>query len=206
MPDNPPLFSAVFVCTGNRFRSPLAAALLGRIAQGLPVVTASYGTLDVEGLPALPEVVALAAEADIDLSSHRARPLASATLSDVDLLIGFEEAHVRAAVVDARAPRERSFTLRHLLRLVHEFPQPEHPDAHAVLTSANELRTSVRSNLSDDIRDPLGAPEKVQRQIATEIRAATLELGAVLFGVRDVALPQLAVPPKRSKLARLRFR
>ena len=72
MPDNPPLFSAVFVCTGNRFRSPLAAALLGRIAQGLPVVTASYGTLDVEGLPALPEVVALAAEADLELHGGEA--------------------------------------------------------------------------------------------------------------------------------------
>ena len=36
-----------FVCTGNRFRSPLAAALLESEAEGLPVEIASLGTLDL---------------------------------------------------------------------------------------------------------------------------------------------------------------
>ena len=206
MPETPPPFSVVFVCTGNRFRSPLAAALIEHLTRDLPVVTASYGAVDVEGLPALPEAVALAGEAGIDLSSHRARTLASANLSNVDLLIGFEETHVRTAVVDAGAPRERSFTLRHLLRLLHELPASEERDARTVIARADELRAIVPTKLSDDMRDPLGAPRKVQRELAAEIRAGALELAARVFGVRSAHLPTLDAPPKRSRLARLRFR
>jgi hypothetical protein len=53
-------FEVVFVCTGNRFRSPLAAALFGRATAGLPVSVSSRGTLD----EMLRTFVAGAAEAD----------------------------------------------------------------------------------------------------------------------------------------------
>ena len=208
--DSSSSFSAVFACTGNRFRSPLAAALVRRLVEGLRVTTESFGTLELEGLPALPEAIALADELGVDLGSHRARPLTRASLSDVDLMLGFEDAHVRGAVVDARAPRERSFTLRHFLRLLDELRDSDEHEpvarARTAIARANELRASVPSTPADDMRDPLGAPPKVQREIAAEIREQSLELASALFGVRDASLPPLEPPPKRSRLARLRFR
>jgi len=50
-------FRIDFVCTGNRFRSPLAAELLRRAIGGLPVEVASVGTLDLGPLSALPEAM-----------------------------------------------------------------------------------------------------------------------------------------------------
>src|SRR5581483_5665812 len=48
-----------FVCTGNRARSPLAEALLRRQTEGLPVEVGSFGVLDAEGWPPLPEAAAV---------------------------------------------------------------------------------------------------------------------------------------------------
>src|SRR5438128_7342059 len=112
------MFSITFVCTGNRFRSPLAEAFVHRLTLGLPVTADSYGTLSLEDAPPLPEAVELALSCGISLSDHRTRYLNKASLQDVDLLLGFEPAHVHQAVVDARAPRERSFTVRDFVALL----------------------------------------------------------------------------------------
>jgi len=111
-------FSIVFLCTGNRFRSPLAEAFVRRLTVGLPVTTQSFGTLELEGAPALPEALELGLQCGLDLSSHRTRHLGHASLDQVDLVLGFEETHVRGAVVDAKAPRRRAFTLREIARLL----------------------------------------------------------------------------------------
>ena len=67
--------SVAFVCTGNRFRSPIAEALFVRDTEGLPVRTESLGTLDLGPRPAVPEAVALAETMGLDLSGHLARSL-----------------------------------------------------------------------------------------------------------------------------------
>lgn len=197
-----PTFSLVFVCTGNRFRSPLAAALVARLVEGEPITTESFGTLDVEGLPALPEAVELGRAMGIDLSPHRARPVLRANLRNVDLLLGFEDAHVRESVVDAGAPRERAFTLRHFMRLLHEVSPsddaaPAVERARELVARADAVRATQRSTLADNMRDPLGAPAKVQHEIAAEIRDSCLELAARLFNVRGRTLPTLQAPSRR---------
>jgi len=67
----------LFVCTGNTCRSPLAAALWRRAARarGLDVDAVSAGVSAREDVPASPEAVAVAREAGLDLSAHRARLL-----------------------------------------------------------------------------------------------------------------------------------
>ena len=63
-------FSIVFVCTGNRFRSPLAEAFVRRLTLGLSVDSESFGVLDLEESPALPEAIALAGWWGLDVSQH----------------------------------------------------------------------------------------------------------------------------------------
>ena len=111
-----------FVCTGNRFRSPLAAALFESEAENLPVEVASLGTLDLGDEPALPEAVALAEGLGLDLTAHRARSVAELELGAYDLVLGFERKHVVASVVDAKAKIERTFTLPELLGLLRGVP------------------------------------------------------------------------------------
>ena len=78
-------FSIAFVCTGNRFRSPLAEAFVRRLTLGFPVSTESYGTLQLEDAPPLPEAVDIALSCGVSLSEHRTRYLNNASLQNVDL-------------------------------------------------------------------------------------------------------------------------
>ena len=180
-------FSLLFLCTGNRFRSPLAAAFLRRLTIGLPVTVASAGTLEVGGAPALPEALNLGAWGGVDLSGHRARRLVPEHLRGVDLVVGFEQIHVRQAVIDTGAELTRAFTLGELVALLGELDRsgaagssPER--ARERVRLAAELR-SDRLSTADDIPDPFGGSKKDYRDAAIRVQRLVLALGADLFGV-----------------------
>jgi protein-tyrosine-phosphatase len=169
------------VCTGNRFRSPLAAALLASEAEGPPVEVASLGTLDLGGEPALPEAVAIARELGLDLSGHRARAIRAGELRDLDLVVGFERKHVVASVVDGGAAIERAFTLPELVGLLDEVDDPA-SSARAGIAAAHARRPpGFRDRPLPEIRDPLGLSAVEQREIARELEALVEALAAVLF-------------------------
>jgi protein-tyrosine phosphatase len=176
-----------FVCTGNRFRSPLAAALLAREADGLPLRIVSLGTLDIGSRPALPEAVAIADELGLDLSSHASRNLAKVELEPFDLVLGFERKHIKASVVDARARLERTFTLPELVGLLSRLPGPPLPTdpierALVRIRQAHAARPQgFRDSPMPEVDDPLGKTLQAQRQTAAELSDLVSELAAGLF-------------------------
>jgi protein-tyrosine phosphatase len=176
-----------FVCTGNRFRSPLAAALLAREADGVPVRIVSLGTLDLGSKPALPEAVALAQELGLDLSGHASRTLASAELEPFDLVLGFERKHVVASVVEAGAHLERTFTLPELIGLLRRLPGPPLPTdpverALVRIRQAHTVRPpGFRQGPMPELGDPLGKTLQAQRQTAAELDDLVSELAVSLF-------------------------
>jgi protein-tyrosine-phosphatase len=177
-----------------------------RLAVGLPVQTESFGTLDLGAVPALPEALELAQSCGVDLSAHRTRCVLNASLAGSDLVLGFEEEHVREAVVHASAPRSKTFSLRHFRRLVDALPEVCESDPAArgrdVVARADLLRSELPARLADDLPDPLGGPWDSYRDTAAEIRDHSIALVAGLFGASDSdALPPL--PPKRGQ-SRLR--
>jgi protein-tyrosine-phosphatase len=198
-------FSITFVCTGNRFRSPLAEAFVRRLTLGLPVSTDSYGTLPQEDAPPLPEAVEIALSCGISLSDHRTRDVSRASLQDVDLLLGFELAHVQHAVVDARAPRERSFTVRDFVPLLS--PAGLAPPREDVVKRARSLVAAAAERFAESpnptmssMRDPFGGSWKLYRQTASDIRDLTISLVEGLFGVTDAH----GLPPIPKRLGRAR--
>lgn len=176
-----------FVCTGNRFRSPLAAALLVQAAGGLPLRILSLGTLDLGSKPALPEAVAIADELGLDLSGHSSRNLASVKLDHFDLVLGFERKHVMASVVDARARLERTFTLPELVGLLRRLPGPPLPTdpierALVRIRQAHAARPSgFRNGPLPELGDPLGKTLQAQRQTAAELSNLVSQLAIGLF-------------------------
>lgn len=177
----------VFVCTGNRFRSPLAEALFRQATPAYAVHTHSYGTLDVGSAPPLEEAVAEASRFGIDLSGHLARPITGADLSAADLVVGFERHHGVSAIVDARARRERTFTLPELVAALEELKVAPRPDpllrARRALALLDLRPRPVDAQWEPtEVVDPLGLALGVQREIAHTVEDQIRRLAQALFG------------------------
>jgi protein-tyrosine phosphatase len=182
------IFDVIIVCTGNQFRSPIVEGLMRASTTQLPLRVTSVGTKRLGAAPALPEAIRLASEFGVDLTAHRARSLRGFDLSEADLVIGFELEHIAAAVVEANARYERTFTILELISLLKDVPVPDREDpvgrARAAIESAHQRRSPERPPLSPDeqIRDPLGGQPSAYRETADHLRTATRQLIDRLFG------------------------
>jgi protein-tyrosine phosphatase len=192
--DASPRFRFVIVCTGNRFRSPLAAAVVEQLVPELPVEVSSLGTLDLHGAPPLRAAVKQAERFGLDLSAHRARTLVGADLRHADLVVGFERAHVGSAVLEADAPRERSFLLTELVDLLDPMPPERIEDpiqrARAAVAQAQAGREEGPNEWHDEIPDPLGGSSRVARKVAGDVQRLTAAAVQSLFGIDTPALPE----------------
>jgi protein-tyrosine-phosphatase len=202
-------FAIAFVCTGNRFRSPLAEAFVKRLTAGLPVSVTSYGTLPREDSPPEPEASEFALACGVSLSDHRSRSLDNASLRHVDLLLGFEPPHVHHAVVDAEAPRNVSFTLGDFVSLLGS-ARPDAADenvverARSLVRSAGVIAANSETSRPKIVRDPYGGPWEAYRRSATEIRSLCIALAEQLFDLRTTGV--LGPVPAEASRPRKLFR
>ena len=174
-------FDVVVICSGNRFRSPIAEAVLRREADGLPVRVRSFGTMDLPSGPALSEAIELAPRYGLDLMSHRSRPLAGEDLSGADLVIGFEQIHVSTAVVRAGAQRERTFLVAGMDESAPSQEDGVVDRARAAVRQADEARKAAPGT-PQEIADPIGGPAAGYRKTADEVYRLTKRLAERLFG------------------------
>jgi protein-tyrosine phosphatase len=176
-------FRLVFVCTANRARSPLAAALLRRRLSGVEGVDVrSAGTLRLEGAPPLAAAVRAGRKLEIDLEGHRSRSLGARSLSSADLVLGFEPFHLEAAVAAGARP-ERAFLLAELVALP---PDGDAGDpvqgAQAAVQGAHARRAGSGAHAAATIADPVGRPESAMRETVLEIDALVSQLALALIG------------------------
>ncbi len=180
------MLNIVFVCTGNRCRSPMAEAFVRLSGLQLPVEVSSVGLLDVGRLGPPRDLLEVLGSFGVDLASHRARPLAGVDLSGADLVIGFEHAHIAAAVVEGNARHETVFLFKEIVRLLETVDTVESEDpverARLALKSAAEQRESVGFVGKEDMADPFGGSRRVYTDSATQARDLSRRLLLGLFG------------------------
>ena len=185
-------FELILLCTGNRVRSPIAEAFLRELLTDLPVRLRSLGTLELGAAPPLLEAIEAASAHGLDIAGHRARPLEGEDLSDADLVVGFEQRHVAAAVVDGGAHRDRTFTLPELVELLEQsvpetFGEPVERAREALAYAA-----ARRSEQPAELADPLGRDQNFYRETVERLRDLSGRLAVGLFGEDSVRQSQEA--------------
>jgi protein-tyrosine-phosphatase len=177
-------FEVVFICTGNRARSPFSAEVFRRYAGDLPVAVTSVGTMDLGPAPALRDAVWAARLLQVDLSEHRARLLEPGALESADLAVGFEPFHVAAAVIEGGAARERVFLITELAELLGQIGAARDRRPERTIEIAHARRASLSS--AAPVGDPVGRSKQEFQRTFEQIERLVAAIAAGLFGDRRV--------------------
>lgn len=121
--------SVLFVCTGNQFRSPVAAARFRQLLKDTAVATEwrvdSAGIWTVEGEPSPVEATAAALDLGMSLEGHRTRMISGDMLNEADLVVVMTRGQQEAIGVEFPAVRGRTCLLSELAGgLPGDIPDP----------------------------------------------------------------------------------
>ncbi|MEU6774799.1 low molecular weight phosphatase family protein [Streptomyces sp. NPDC046759] len=171
-------FEVLFVCTGNRHRSPVAERLL---AAALPESGFEVRSAGTEARPAQLDAVtrAIIAELGGKTEDFTVRRLHAGHVERADLVLGLERCHREAAVQLFPVALRRCFTLREFVRLT-EGTRSGTPREAVRLAASRRGVVVPPPQESDGIADPVGAPPDVHTERALEVREAVLALAGIL--------------------------
>ena len=131
--------SILFVCTGNQYRSPIAAELfrkkLAQKGDGVRWTIGSAGTWTPSGLPPLAAAMELAQSLDVNLDGHMTTALGKKLLEEYDAVLVMEQGHEES--IRAEFPSSR--TKVHLLSEVVDGIRYDVPDPAGGDESASEI-------------------------------------------------------------------
>ena len=103
--------SVLFVCTANRYRSPLAAACfkaeLIKRGQDKSWTVSSAGTWAMDGYPAMPAAILEARQLGLNIQEHQSRGITADMLQQSDLVVVMEQGHKEALQVEFKAHRQK---------------------------------------------------------------------------------------------------
>jgi len=176
----------LFVCSGNRYRSPIAerlfAAHLGSHIGHF--VVGSAGTVAAPGTPMGPRAAEVIADLGGAAGPFAARRLTAELVDSADVLLGLAREHREAAVrLDPGALR-RSFVLEEFVRLTAQRSAQAAADPSRLVmrAAADRGRLPPAAPGAEDIADPHGLPTEAVRWCAVRIDQAVRRLAAALTG------------------------
>lgn len=123
------MYQSLFVCTGNLFRSPLAAAFflkkLGVDGFADSWIVESAGTWTIPGRHIPADFIQAAREFGVELRNHRTRQVHRELLETHDLIVVMEKGHREALRIEFPALQNRIHLLSELAdQLEYDVPDP----------------------------------------------------------------------------------
>ena len=200
-------FRVLMVCTGNIYRSPLAAALLRAAVDGGPrLKVTSAGTHALVGVRMAPEAASLAARLGApNRPEHRARALESSMIHEADLVLAMARDHREWILQEAPSAMKRVFTLREFAQLVAAVPDVSPPRSKsrsvrflevddeflrarvAQLAGNRGIVHALNDSADADVIDPFGMPIAAHDRCAAQLVPAIDEVGRFLASVEVAA-------------------
>jgi len=144
----------VFVCTRNRFRSPLAAAIFQRelAVRKTPgewsILSAGSWVDDL--MPPTPEAFTEAAKRELDISSHITQGIETLDLDSIDLFLVMEQGQKESILLDFPNLRYRIFLLSELSGPAFSIPDP-YVSKEPSDVIAQEIETLIKDNFQEII-------------------------------------------------------
>lgn len=133
--------SVLFVCTANRCRSPMAAALFGslvsQVQRGEGCRVDSAGTWATDGTSATLLACRVMHERGLDLSGHRSKRIRAGHLQDADLVLVMEDGHREALSIEFPEYLARIHLLSSIVGERYSLCDPEDAslESHRILAS-----------------------------------------------------------------------
>ena len=179
------VFKILFVCSGNRCRSPYAHVVTERLVPDW-VRVSSAGTLDIVSAAPPTELIKIAGSRGVDLAFFKSRPLAHADPQEADLVLGMALEHVSSSVVDAGADPEKSFQLSEFVSLLEALDSESAPtaqEARRLVARVHERRLEQTFAPSIRIEDPIGGPPSAYVAMAEKLDDLCRRLAGELFAI-----------------------
>jgi|JFJP01.1.fsa_nt_gi protein-tyrosine phosphatase len=123
----------LFVCTGNRYRSVIAAACfreeLSRRKQEKSWTILSAGTWTTDGMPPMKDAIQRAKHIGLDIQEHRSRAITADMLAHADFVLVMESGQKEALQVEFPFCREKILLLSEAAQgTSYDIPDPaSHP-------------------------------------------------------------------------------
>lgn len=154
--------SILFVCSANRFRSPLAAGIFKQALQeaesepntSFTVGNAgswkvgSAGTWTTPGQPVLMETYEAAKSLGLDLSNHRSVQVSEGLLSEYDLILVMQNNQKEALQSEFPQLSEQIYLLSHVV----ERGSYDIPDAHDSQQEVTEISAELNELIRNGMR------------------------------------------------------
>ena len=146
--------SLLFVCTANRFRSPIAEAVFRKLLseQGIEQNwnVGSAGTWTEDGLLPIPSAEWSLEHLGLDLANHQSRCINRELIAHYDLILVMEKGQKEALQIEYSELSKRIFMLTELSKgPVHDIPDPIRETEETFLDVAQELIRLITNSFSE---------------------------------------------------------
>ncbi|MDO9545344.1 MAG: hypothetical protein Q7J07_01165 [Pelolinea sp.] len=148
------MYSVLFVCTANRFRSPIAEIIFRELLIKQKIEkqweVGSAGTWAQPGFPVIPSIEWMRENLGLDVSGHQSKPISKEMVTNYDLVLVMEANQKEALSVEFPEENRKVFILTELTDgPVYDIPDPVTQTDEDYLSVAKEIVKLVEINFQE---------------------------------------------------------